>query len=1000
LADSVGQLPLYQLSTAGVTRFYNSADATIYSTNLSPNPFTTPVMIAEGNRRLLMTPVLGQVYGTNITVYIDPDRSQTNSSQRTWLDGIGYELIANTIFGPLVLTNGDLGMSYYGTAGHQYAWEFADTLNSPVVWTPLQTGTADSAGLMSFTNTPSGSQKFYRVRDVTPPPTQVINLTATAGIAQVSLNWTASAFATSYNVKSATTSGGPYTTIGTITGTSFVNTGLVNGTTYYFIVSALNYLGESTDSSEASATPFPPQPPAAPAGVAATAGDGFVSLSWTASVAATGYYVKSATISGGPYATNANVTTTSFVSTNLTNGTTYYFVVSALNAYGQSLNSSETNATPAPVPPAIPSGLTATAGNGFVSLNWTASFGATSYNVKSATTSSGPYTTITNITETSLVNTGLVNGTTYYFVISALNINGESADSPERSATPLSAPPLVYADENTATNYPPPPLPPLVNCPLIQPLPDPFAWANDPFNIGGTRSTAFSDWEHHRAEFFAQYQNYEIGNKPAVDPTNIFASYSAGTLTVRVTNYVSGVAKILTLTCAVSLPSGSGPFPAIIGMNSPNGSVNSSILTSVAKITFSHNQVTTYGSPQNTDPFFQLYPGQNIDNTGQYAAWAWGVSRIIDGLYKVTNSLPIDLKHIGVTGCSYAGKMALFAGALDERIALTIAQESGGGGANSWRYNATEPSGSVEWIPNTDYNWFANQLSQFGGANVSYLPEDHHMLDAMIAPRALFTTDNPDYGWLGNPSCYVACKAAERVYTNFGIADRFGYNIIGGHSHCSTTATIDNEMAAFVNKFLLGQTNVNTLIRDVDPTITNSIDYARWTAWWGTTNAVFPGGASNAITKTFEVECASTIGAAWSTLTDTNASNGKYIVVATNSPYASSLTNAPDITGQIAIPFIWPTNGNVSLFVRGNFINANNDSCWVQIDSGGWKSVNGLPNGTSWNWGILNTYTLTAGAHTLYLGYRETGAKFDKLSISDYPFTPTGMGQTAENLCP
>src|SRR5439155_23045896 len=143
---------------------------------------------------------------------------------------------------------------------------------------------------------------------------------------------------------------------------------------------------------------------------------------------------------------------------------------------------------------------------------------------------------------------------------------------------------------------------------------------------------------------------------------------------------------------AVSLPAGSGPFPAIIGMNSPNGSVNSSLLTGVAKITFLHNQVTVYNNPQNTDPFFKLYgPAQNTSNTGQYAAWAWGVSRIIDGLQKIQGTLPIDLAHIGVTGCSYAGKMALISGAFDERIALTIAQESGGGGANSWRYNHTEP---------------------------------------------------------------------------------------------------------------------------------------------------------------------------------------------------------------------------------------------------------------------------------------------------------------------
>jgi hypothetical protein len=112
------------------------------------------------------------------------------------------------------------------------------------------------------------------------------------------------------------------------------------------------------------------------------------------------------------------------------------------------------------------------------------------------------------------------------------------------------------------------------------------------------------------------------------------------------------------------------------------------------------------------------------------------------------------------------------------------------------------------------------------------------MLCALVAPRALFATGNPDYTWLGNPSCYVDCRAVERIYSTFDIPDRFGYNIIGGHAHCSTTSTIDSEMGAFINKFLLNQTNVNTLIKDYDSSF-NSIDYTRWTTWWGTTNPVF-----------------------------------------------------------------------------------------------------------------------------------------------------------------
>jgi len=80
------------------------------------------------------------------------------------------------------------------------------------------------------------------------------NLTATVGGTQVVLNWSLSAGAASYNVKSSTTNGGPYVTIASPTATGYTNTSLVMGTTYYYVVSAVNPAGESTNSSHVSAT--------------------------------------------------------------------------------------------------------------------------------------------------------------------------------------------------------------------------------------------------------------------------------------------------------------------------------------------------------------------------------------------------------------------------------------------------------------------------------------------------------------------------------------------------------------------------------------------------------------------------------------------------------------------------------------------------------------------------------------------------------------------------
>src|SRR5205814_2332127 len=86
--------------------------------------------------------------------------------------------------------------------------------------------------------------------------------------------------------------------------------------------------------------------------------------------------------------------------------------------------------------PAAPTSLAATAGSGQVSLTWNASASATSYNVKRSTTSGSGYTTIASSTTTNYTNIGLTNGTTYYYVVTAVNANGESANSTQVSATP------------------------------------------------------------------------------------------------------------------------------------------------------------------------------------------------------------------------------------------------------------------------------------------------------------------------------------------------------------------------------------------------------------------------------------------------------------------------------------------------------------------------------------------------------------------------------------
>jgi hypothetical protein len=193
--------------------------------------------------------------------------------------------------------------------------------------------------------------------NTTPPttaPAAPADLAGTAGNAQVSLTWSASNAATSYHLKRATTSGGPYTQIMAPTTTTYTDTSLANGTPYYYVVSAVNSVGESANSTQVSATPASAAPtiPPTPTGLAANAGNGQVSLTWSASSAATSYHLKRSTTNGGPYTQIAAPTTTTYADTSLTNGTTYYYVVSALDSAGESANSTQISATPAtPTPP-------------------------------------------------------------------------------------------------------------------------------------------------------------------------------------------------------------------------------------------------------------------------------------------------------------------------------------------------------------------------------------------------------------------------------------------------------------------------------------------------------------------------------------------------------------------------------------------------------------------------------------------------------------------------
>ncbi len=303
-----------------------------------------------------------------------------------------------------------------------------------------QTTFATSAGI-TVTLTSGGGSAIV--------PSAPINPAATVNDSQVTLTWEHVTTATGYTIKRSTNSGGPYTIVGTATTTSYTDSGLTNGTTYYYVVTASNSAGESATSPQVVAVPTQAVTPATPGNITATAGGadptpfnagGQVRISWPAVPNATSYNIKQYDSGSSSYKTIRTQTETIFYQDNLTNGTTYKYEISAVNSFGESANSAEIDLTPQISVPAAPTNLTATAGKGRVSLQWMQalwqfpSFSAL-FNIKRSTSPNGPFTTFLSESTNNAVDVGLKAGTTYCYVVSAVNSAGESANSTPVCAT-------------------------------------------------------------------------------------------------------------------------------------------------------------------------------------------------------------------------------------------------------------------------------------------------------------------------------------------------------------------------------------------------------------------------------------------------------------------------------------------------------------------------------------------------------------------------------------
>jgi fibronectin type 3 domain-containing protein len=294
----------------------------------------------------------------------------------------------------------------------------------------------------------SGPSNVVSSTPVPPAPQAPTGLTAVAGNGQVTLNWNASATPNVYYWVYFRPQGHTdwyyfqYPTLDT----RFVATGLLNGFRYEFKVTAANLGGQSGFSNTVAATPFQP-PPAAPSGLTAVAGNGQVTLNWNASATPNVYYWVYFRPQGHTdwYYFKYPTTNTRFVATGLLNGFRYEFKVTAANGGGQSGFSNTAAATPFLPLPAAPSGLSAVAGDAQVTLTWNASATSNVYYwvyfrpQGHANWYYFQYPT----TNTRFVATGLANGYTYEFKVTAANQAGQSGYSNTVSARPLPPPPYV-----------------------------------------------------------------------------------------------------------------------------------------------------------------------------------------------------------------------------------------------------------------------------------------------------------------------------------------------------------------------------------------------------------------------------------------------------------------------------------------------------------------------------------------------------------------------------
>ena len=230
------------------------------------------------------------------------------------------------------------------------------------------------------------------------------------------------------------------------------------------------------------------------------------------------------------------------------------------------------------------------------------------------------------------------------------------------------------------------------------------------------------------------------------------------------------------------VPAGPGPFPVVLNGDACWGYVTDEITAEVLRrgnILAQFNRVEIAADVRDAGRDAGLYPLFGAATFGALAAWAWGYHRCVDVLAGLEF---VDAAAIAVVGHSRGGKASLLAGATDERISLTSANDSGCGGAGCYRIQGPNSETLADILRNFPY-WFGPHLGEYIGREAA-LPFDQHFLKAAVAPRLLLTTEALGDLWANPTGTWLTHEAARQVYRFLGVAARAGiWYREGGHAH-------------------------------------------------------------------------------------------------------------------------------------------------------------------------------------------------------------------------